>query len=132
MKVKFTIFLSLLLISNIIYGQEEYAEIGYVIIYSGKNYEASLIVAKEASEKLDYKIDLREQQEIPRGRFNNGNYISIEASSDYEGFSKGYYIVIISSKHKDDESLKPDLLFAKKFYKDAYIKTSKVYLGCMH
>ena len=62
-----------------------------------------------------------------RGRFNDGSYISIEYTDKYEGFSKGYYIVIASSGAKG--SLKHELKKIKKKYPDAYIKTSKIYIG---
>lgn len=67
---------------------------------------------------------------IPRGRYDNGEYISIEYSSSFENFTQGFYIVVISSgEAKEVEKLLP---MAKKYSKDAYAKKSDVYMGCMH
>ena len=70
---------------------------------------------------------------IPRGRYDGGDYISIELGEPYQAAEK--YVVIISSvamggeAEKDLEKL---LSKAKKFYKDAYVKEVKVYIGCIH
>ena len=69
---------------------------------------------------------------VPRGRWNNGVYISIEYSSGYEGFKSDYYVVIAASGEKNDQSLKEKLPFIKKIVPDAYLKNSKVYMGCVH
>jgi hypothetical protein len=69
---------------------------------------------------------------MARGRWDDGIYISIEYSNAYSGFSKGYYIVIAGSSDKKDQSLVSTLKKAQAKYSDAYIKTSKVYLCCMH
>ncbi|WP_344930326.1 hypothetical protein [Aquimarina addita] len=123
----------------------------FLIIHSGKEYDTALRLAKEASRQLDMKLELRGMYEspteglttdelcgcgenhgyIPRGRFDSGEYISIEYSDYYEGFTKGLYMVIVSTGGYIDEQ-KELLSSARKFYKDAYIKTSSVYLGCMH
>ncbi|MCG8318163.1 MAG: hypothetical protein MI921_01560, partial [Cytophagales bacterium] len=70
---------------------------------------------------------------IPRGRYDGGDYISIELGEPYQAAEK--YVVIISSvamggeAEKDLEKL---LSKAKKFYKDAHVKEVKVYIGCIH
>ena len=64
---------------------------------------------------------------IPRGRYDGGDYISIELGEPYQSAEK--YVVIISSvamggeAEKDLEKL---LSKTKKFYEGAYIKEVKV------
>jgi hypothetical protein len=67
-----------------------------------------------------------------RGRFDDGQYVSIEYSDAYDSFAKGYYIVIISNSQKESEELKSLYKKSKVKYNDAYIKMSKVYMCCMH
>lgn len=126
----------------------------FVIIFSSKDYDQALKISEEAAKKLDIKLDLRDLTKngtigltwskeicegdggtgypcyVPRGRYDDGEYISIEYSNYYQGFTKGYYIVIISSG--DSERTKEVLNNAKTYYSDAYIKQASVYLGCMH
>lgn len=141
---------------------ECYIQKDFVIILSSKDYNSAYKIAVEASKKLDIKLDLRDlipcndsilgltfkpevcieytkEYEtidstcyIARGRFDDGVYVSIEYSSAYLNFREGYYIVIIGSGETKDASLVNTIKTAKKVYKDAYIKTSKVYMCCMH
>jgi hypothetical protein len=39
---------------------------------------------------------------VPRGRWDDGEYVSIEWSSAYESFTRGYYVVIVSSGSRAD------------------------------
>lgn len=159
MKKAFFIFLTLF-IASVAFAQdpEPYEKKSFVIIKSTKSYVAAKKVALEAAKKLEIKLDLRElvphkkngltftkkkiESEnsgleifgypiyIARGRFDDGEYVSIEWSNAYENFSKGYYIVILASG--DDSVTKTALTKAKKVYKDAFVKISNVYVGCMH
>ncbi len=149
--LKLVIFIPLIIVlTSICQGQEWYAEKHFVIILSTKSYQSALTTAKQASEKLELPLDLRgnyqtsnglDNDEIcqcgekhgyfPRGRHDDGNYVSIEYSDGYQGFSKGYYMVIISSNEKPDSPIQI-LNTAKDYYSDAYIKRSKFYMGCMH
>ncbi len=67
---------------------------------------------------------------IARGRYDDGMYISIEHSDAYGGFRGGYYIVVVASGEKS--VAKKALKIIKPIVSDAYIKSSKVYMGCMH
>lgn len=133
-------------------AQDDFAFVskGFTIILSTKSYDAALKVAHEASEKLkiefqdrgNYPIEVGglDNDEIcgcgeshgylPRGRYDDGKYVSIEYSSSYPSFAKGYYIVIVNSG--DREKLDTDLSSVQSYYKDAYVKNDRVYLGCMH
>ncbi len=133
-------------------------DFSFVIIISTKSYDAALKRAKEASEKLGYPLDLRGlypnkeiglsfskevcEEEIcgggmvdypvyiPRSDWGEEKYISVEYSDAFDGFTKGYYIVVVASGEKGAPVVKEALTEAKKFYKDAYAKTCGVYMGC--
>ncbi len=123
------------------------------IILSTKKYSEALKIAKEAAAKLHSKLVLNgltpNEQEgltmsknecesngwdypcyVARGRWDDGEYISIEYSNAINGFAKGYYVVITATGEKSITGAA--LLKAKKFYKTAYNKQAKVYMGCMH
>ena len=142
------IFLSL----NPIFAQEDdqFTSKSFLIILSTKNYTSALKKAQLACNKLGYPLDLRNMYAdkengltcseicgcgeqhgyLPRGRGDDGNYISIEYSDYFNGFSEGYYIVVVSSGEREDvQSVLPKV---KENYKDAYIKNAPVYMGCMH
>ena len=123
-----------------------------LIILSSKNYAAAKKTAEEAARTLSLKLDLRglvankktgltyskadcENEGgypcyIARGRYDDGSYISIEYSSAFNGFSKGYYIVVAASGDKSITS--PALANTKKYYPSAYVKQTDIYMGCMH
>lgn len=127
-----------------------YLDQSFLIIASSTNFDDAKKIALEAQEKLEleyptssYYPDKKEgfktdeicgcgeiHSYFPRGSHDNGNYISIEYSSAYEGFTEGYYIVIVSSGQK--ESVQRELPEAQKHYEQAYIKNSEIYVGCMH
>lgn len=65
---------------------------------------------------------------VARGRYDDGVYISIEYSSAYNGFSKGYYIVMVASGEVPKDMLEN----IKRFVPDVYSKKSDIYMGCMH
>lgn len=160
--MKHALFLILVFTNIISFAQdtdsteaEPYIEKEFVIIQSTPDYNSALNTAKNAAYKLNTKLDLRglkknkqiglswsqkvcdnEWDEFPcyvaRGRWDDGDYVSIEYSNAYSGFKKGYYIVIISSGVKGENSVKDALTKARAIYKDAYKKISKVYVGCMH
>jgi hypothetical protein len=129
-----------------------YVKKGMVILQSTKNYAAAKKTAQQAAAKLLIKLDFRglvankksgltyshkscENEGgypcyIARGRYADGEFISIEYSNAIEGFAKGYYIVVAACGDKDITA--PALAKAKKIYKDAYVKNTNVYMGCMH
>jgi hypothetical protein len=129
-----------------------YAKKGMLILLSTKSYAAAKTLAQQAAGKLSLKLDLRGlvankksgltysrkdcKNEggypcyIARGRYDDGEFISIEYSNAIEGFAKGYYIVVAACG--DETITKPVLAKAKKIYKDAYVKNTNVYIGCMH
>ena len=132
-----------------------YVKKEFLIIHSGKDYAAALKKATDASKKLKIPLDLRNlvpNKEIglshsqkscdddfgffpcyiARGMHDDGLYVSIEYSDAYLEFEKGYYIIIVSSFVSGNATSKTQLAKTKKIYKDAYLKASKVYTGCIH
>ncbi len=134
----------------------QWVEKSFVIVSSTKSYDESLNKAKEAAKTLRYSLDLRDLipdkktgltfsratcEEsfdsypcyFPRGRSDDGKYVSIEYSSAFKTFAKGYYVVVIANGSVDSPMLKSSLKLARTTgYSDAYVKTDKVFLGCMH
>lgn len=127
----------------------------FLIIHSGKDYAAALKKATDASRKLKLKLDLRGLVPHPqigltcsekvcedgfgfypcyvaRGRGDDGAWVSIEYSDAYIEFERGYYIVVVCSFVSNNEKSKTQLLKTKAIYPDAYLKASKVYVGCIH
>jgi hypothetical protein len=142
------IFTLILFFTNSTFGQTK--KTSFLIIQSTKNYNTALKKAQLACNKLGLTLNLNGNYQdtdggltnseicgcgeshgyLPRGRYDDGNYISIEYSSDYSGFSKGYYIVIVSSGER--ETVNSILTKVQAHYKSAYIKDSDIYIGCMH
>lgn len=148
--------------SEIIEGEEdidrswEWAERSFVIVKSTADYREALNAAQNASYEMDLRLDLRDLQPnaeigltwpdsecvnngweypcfVPRGRFDNGVYVSIEYSNAYKGFAQGYYIVVVASGAADaEEVLAAMLKKTQAIYPDAYRKKTEVYMGCMH
>lgn len=122
----------------------------YLILQSTTSYSAAMNTARKASEELgyelnyrgyvfDFKAGLRDtatcgcgeiHEYVPRGRYDDGNYVSIEHTNSFTEFTDGYYIVVAGSGKRS--TLKPLLAKAQQFYGDAYIKDAEVYLGCLH
>jgi hypothetical protein len=140
-------------------AQEEeyspYVQKGFVIVAAGKNYDAMKKMASEVSEKLDYELELRgldynkeigltfsedecndSEYDFPwyarRELWDEGEYVSIEYTTDYDGFTPELYIIVVSSHDKGSQELTDALEHTKKYYKNAYIKYSEFYMGCGH
>ena len=116
----------LLLVGKISIAQDErpYVKTGFVIIQSTKDYNTAKATAQKAALQLKQKLDLRDLKAnkksgltysqkdceneggypcyISRGRYDSGDYISIEWSNAFDGFAKGYYIVVIASGAKEE------------------------------
>ena len=114
--------LSLIFSLNNLYAQTQtdqdlqYSVKDFLIILSSKNYESAKTIAIEAAKTLNIKLDLRglnpnlksglsfssKQCEengwdypcyISRGRYDDGEFVTIDYSNTFQGFAKGYYIV---------------------------------------
>ena len=127
----------------------------FVILKTTPSYAEARAVAAAAAERLAIKMDLRElvpdremgltfSEEacknefgefpcyVPRGRWDDGVYISIEHSSSYEGFEEGQYVVMLASGAPRDRAIGAAVRRAKSEYPDVVVKTAPVYLGCIH
>jgi hypothetical protein len=128
-----------------------------VILQSTKNYTAALTTAREAAARLGKKLEMEDNHpnkvlglsmsredctgngyDFPcytargDGNTEDSDFISVEYSNAYEGFAKGYYIVVAGIGDPGAASVKQTLANARKWYKDAYAKRTKVWHGCMH
>ena len=134
----------------------EFVQKRVVILQSTQNYEEAKLTTLTASRKLGIKADLRGLTPNPqsglsfskkecddngvdypcyvaRGRSDDEIFISIEYSDAYPGFQKGYYIVVLATAaSRHETSLKQVLAKASQIYPDVYMKTTEVYMGCMH
>jgi hypothetical protein len=127
----------------------------FEILKSTPSYAQARALAATAAEQLAIRLDLRALSPddtmgltfsqdacddefgefpcyVPRGRFDDGVYVSIEHSSAYEGFDEGLYIVVLASGAPRDRAIGAALRRAKGQYPDAVVKTAPVYLGCIH
>lgn len=126
----------------------------FVIIKSTTSYSEALSVARSASKKIGVNINLRglklygknkltfgseacdSLEGYPcytaRGRWDDGEYISIERSDAYSSMKRGYFIVVAASGDSETKGFKLISYKAKKAYSDAYSKRDSVYVGCMH
>mgnify|MGYP000844699870 FL=1 len=126
-----------------------------IILLSTKNYAVAKKFAVEAGKKLQKEVKFggltpnpksgltmnRTDCEtfgypcyIARGEGNaaNTNHISIEYSNAYEGFAKGYYIVVAGIADPKSEDLAMELQKIRRVYKNVYAKQTKVWFGCLH
>ena len=127
----------------------------FVIVKATTSYDEARALAKAAATRLDVPIDLRALAPddtigltfpkdqcrdefgefpcyVPRGRWDDGVYLSIEHSSAYLGWREGRYIVVLASGSPHDHDLLAALHRAKTVYPDATLKTTPIYLGCIH
>jgi hypothetical protein len=125
----------------------------FLIILSSKNYTEAKKLAVKAASKLHVKLDLKGLKPnkesgltfnskecegngwdypcyVSRGRYADGEFVTIDYSNAFNGFAKGYYIVTTAGG--DAALVKKALVKVKKLYKTAYIKQTEIYIGCMH
>ena len=130
--------------------------VGFVIINSTTSYDDAIRFAHAASAKCSIPINLRglvldpdhgltlsrdrftatEPSEypwyFPRGRGDDGEYISVEWSGAYPEFRPGLFVVIAASGEPKSALLNQTLAKVKLTYRRAYVKVAKIYYGCMH
>jgi hypothetical protein len=127
----------------------------FVIIKATPDYAEARALAAAAAERLAIRLDLRDLAPdgdvgltfpkeacteefgqypcyVPRGRWDDGVYLSVEHSSSYEGFEEGFYIVVLASGAPRDRAIGAALRRAKGAYPDVQVKSAPVYLGCIH
>lgn len=132
-----------------------------IILGSTTDYKGALSLAKQASVKLNRKLDLRGLKPVAKtgltmsekacygvgggddlgypcyqargdGNAANDDYLSVEYSNAYKGFAPGYYIVVAGITDVQSSPMKARLAEIRKAYPDAYAKRTFVWFGCMH
>ncbi len=131
---------------------DPYVEKAFLLVAASKDWDTARSTASQAAQALAMEIkvnvephpseglsfDEKTCQEngfpfpcyVPRGRHDDGEFVSVEWSSAYEGFTPGLYIVVVASG--PEAEVKKQLEAAREVYGDAYIKKARVYMGCMH
>jgi hypothetical protein len=152
---KYILLILIVTLCNFSFAQDEspYIKMSFVIVQSTKNYTEAKTTAQKAAKALKLKLDLRNLKPhktagltdtkkecedngwdypcyVSRGRYDDGEYVSIEWSEAFAKFAKGYYIVIVYSGNKKEAN--SYLKRVKKVFADAYAKEDEVYMGCMH
>lgn len=152
MKYRLFIFFIITVQYGFAQADRPYINKAFVIVQSTKNYAAAKQTAEKAAKQLHRQLDLRELKPnresgltfadsvceteggypcyIARGRYDDGDYVSIEWSNAFDKFAKGFYIVVVYSGNKEEAA--GILPRVKKIFKDAYYKQAEVYVGCMH
>jgi hypothetical protein len=128
---------------------------GFVILETTASYADARAAAAAAAETLAIRMDLRQLAPdrtigltfpeaacvdefgsfpcyVPRGRWDDGVYLSVEHTGSYPGFDENRYIVVLASGAPHDRALRAALRRAQSAYPTAFIKTIPVYLGCLH
>ena len=128
-----------------------------VILQSTRSYATALKTARQAAARLHTKLDLEGNLPHPTagltiskadcvadgydypsylargdGSIDETPFVSIEYSTAYEGFAKGYYIVVAAVGKPGSAAVQRTKATAKAYYPDAYAKRTRVWFGCMH
>jgi hypothetical protein len=70
---------------------------------------------------------------VPRGRWDDGVYISVEHSSSYQGLEEDRYIVVLASGAPHDPLHRGSAAAGtRRLSPTSPSKTAPVYLGCIH
>jgi hypothetical protein len=135
--------------------KEATVQVEFVIVKSTANYQEARRMAMKAATSLRIPLKLRDLSPTPkgglsfpdkvceengwdapcyvaRGRFDDGEYVSVEHTSAYPEFKPNLYIVMVASSHKGDPSIKKFERAARRIFPDAYARVAGVYIGCMH
>lgn len=123
----------------------------FVILASTTDYKKAKAKAEKVNQDLKFKLDLRSlipdkkiglsfdkskclegpTQEFPcynpRGKFDDGEYLSVEYSNSYKEMKSGFYIVVAYSGEK--KTAETELKKIKPTYNDAYLKVIKIYMA---
>lgn len=129
--------------------EDFYSDRYILILKSTKDYNEAVNFARDASKKLSIEFDnentryskeegiyyegtddpLYEGKYYPR-RYTE-EFISLENSGYYKGFADGF-IIVVGGIYNDRKASKQALGKVKTVYHDAYIKKTKMWMGCIH
>ncbi len=130
-------------------------DVAFVVVGTARDYQLATRVADRAASTLGVPLDLRGLVfdpaygltlpaeactdplypypfYLPRGRWDEGAYVSIEQSDGYDALRPGYFVVIAASGMPRSDKIEAALANARRSYPDAYVFREKVYFGCMH
>jgi hypothetical protein len=133
---------------------EQTSPVELLIVKSTPKYDEARRVAENAAQRLGIPLKLRglmphdarglslPKQDcdalkwdypcyLARGRYDEGEYVSIEHSSAYDELAPDLYVVVAASCLKGDPETKRMRPRAKPAFPDAYVRTVDVYFGCM-
>lgn len=149
------VFISLAFVSSSAFADEQdiegdfYSAKYILILKSTKDYNEAVNFALDAGKKLKSKFNndnKRYSKEkgiyfegIEDDDYNGGYYprryagenITLENSGYYEGFDEGY-IIVVGGVYDDKESSTKALRNAQTIYNGAYVKKTKMWMGCIH
>lgn len=127
-----------------------------LILQSTKDYQAALTSARLAAARLRIPLNLEGYRPnahsgltmskkdcadngfeypayVARGREEeDAAYVSIEYSTGYNGFAKGYYLVVAAVGESGSTVVQNTSTAAHHWYNDAYAKRTQVWVGCIH
>lgn len=150
-----TLFILFTLLGLELNAQEyQYPEttVGFLVIYSTNDFDKAHLLGQKSADSLNTDFSdgyLFDQEEglidtttcgcgiqhgyIPRGRFDDGDYISVELTDSYDLSGEfGRYLVVACS-YPVSFHLWPDIIEnIRKKYPEAYYFETTVYTGCMH
>jgi hypothetical protein len=126
--------------------------VGFIVIYSTDNFEKAEKIASQASNSLNTEFDnsnFYDEEEgltdtivcgcgnehgyIARGRYDEGDYLSIELSSwFFEKTEEDAYLVIAASYPLADKNCATKMKEIQKIFPNSYYFEKDVYIGCMH
>lgn len=126
--------------------------VAFLSIYETDSFEEAQTIAKQAADSLntdfsntylfDKEVGLIDTSHcgcgeqhgyIGRGRFDEGDYVSIELNSWYEFETvKPVYTVVVLSSPSSDPLLREKIKNIKRKYSDSIYFEEEVYTGCMH
>ena len=106
------------------------AELGIALNQRGlsPNLRTGLTLSKEECARNDVPYPCY----VPRGRFDDGTYVSVEWSSEYEVFARALYVVMMASHAPGSKETPRALEAARRYYPTAYTRRVRIYVGCMH
>ena len=157
MKQVVVIVLLLFCLPVSLFAQEDVPLIrkSFVIITATRSYSDALRSAKRAVAKLGFPLNLRGLHphkrtgltltradadsngweypiNYPRGRYDDGKYISIEYSSGYDEWKPKQFLVMVWSGNALDPERKKILNDVKKIFTSVELRSANIYMGCMH
>lgn len=135
-------------------SKEATTQVEFVIVHSTANYAAARRIAAKAAERLRVPLKLRDlaptskggltfpqayceenHQDfpcyVPRGRYDEGMYVSIEHTSAYPEFKPNLYIVVVASDSLASVLVKKAVRESKRLFPDTYTRIARIYIGCM-